>query len=106
MSREEKEYYRQTGGLPPHQHERLDPLAGSLRDTSHQNATGREDFLQNHPFGYHNKRDQNNHYGWAEEAYEEYEDARDRQKHHERHRSHAAIDGSLDPWGRPRKYDR
>ena len=107
MSREERKYYNGfTGGFPPHQHERLDPLAREFRDTTYHNATGREDFLQAHPFGYHNRRDQHAHYRHAEKAYTEFEDSRDWQRHHEKYRSYVDIDSRRDRWGRPVRHDR
>ncbi|CAF9937417.1 MAG: hypothetical protein ALECFALPRED_007244 [Alectoria fallacina] len=88
MKKEQREYYRDnTGGLPPHQHERLDPRAKEYRDKCYSNATNRENFLRAHPHGYHTMGDQHVHHEHAENAYGEYEYARDQQKHHEQHRS-------------------
>ncbi|CAD6567889.1 MAG: hypothetical protein ASARMPRED_001178 [Alectoria sarmentosa] len=102
MDEEEQEHYLQnTGGLPPHQHERLDPRATEYRDKCYSNATKRELFLKAHPHGYHSMRDQHQHHDYATNAYGEYEYARDQQAHHEKHRSYSNVDKRKDKWGRP-----
>ncbi|KAL9134099.1 MAG: hypothetical protein Q9175_004726 [Cornicularia normoerica] len=102
MDEEQQEYYNHnTGGLPPHQHERLDPRASEYRDKCYSNATNRENFLRAHPHGYHSMKDQEDHHKHARNAYGEFEYARDQQKHHEKHRSYSKADKRSDQWGRP-----
>lgn len=101
MTTDEVDYYTEhTGGLRPDQHERLEPRAGRFADVTYKNATGREDFLKSHPHGYHTLADQNKHYGYAANAYDEYEIAKGHQEHHSTHRSYKG-DARRDKYGRP-----
>ena len=102
MSEEEKAFYDQeTGGLTPLQHERLDPRSRDYRDKSYSNATGRENFLKAHPYGYHSVEDQQKHHRYAKNAFTDYEHAKGRQELHERNRSYSNADSRKDQFGRP-----
>jgi len=102
LSNDQKSYYgKYTGGLPPDHHERLQPHAKQFKDNSYNNAANRENFLRQHPNGYHSMDDQHKHHRYAQGAYREYEYADGRQKLHDEYRSYANADPRRDRYGRP-----
>ena len=99
MSDEERIFYnRETDGLTPLQHERLDPRSRDYRDKSYNNAIGLDNFSKAHPYGYHSVGDQHK---YAKNAFTDYEHARGRQELHERNRSYSNVDPRRDQFGRP-----
>lgn len=107
MGREQRDHYTDsTGGFPPDRHERLFGAAKKLAELNYKSATGRDDFLQEHPQGYHSKDDAEKHHKLADQAYGRYEYADAQQRLHSRHRSYRGTDSGRDKWGRANPRDR